>query len=599
MPEAVPHAPYAIAENVLAVIRDQNRGKLRRDPVGRDQLVERYGMRPNHASYTLNALRFLGLLDGAGKRTARFNSYYAPHIDWRVMLADDVRHAYALIFPHINPDQVPASVYEAFKLYEPRGMRRQMVALFLGLVRAAGISLRAEANQARQLPRTEATADERLPDADTDTTPLNEAMLKPPAPPKHEPPVPQPTGDDATVPGPITIVADSVQVRPSRMRPRHNELPSPAATSAWQPGAVEIGAGDVRSLAVAFEAACAEYGVRVTPAPASSAVIGPQVVRLYFELARGQRLVPLRTVLPEVGLRLRRGGLLVQPIPERGIIALDVPRPQPEIVAWAEGLRSLPLTSSIEQMPIAVGVTPEGEHIIAWLDEMPHLLVGGTTGSGKTVFLYTLIASLLAHHRRPEELRLLVSTSKLEDFSQLARLPHLLGGGVISEAHEAIAAIENIGGSEFEHRGRLLVEAGRRDIGEYNRGAASPLPPIVVVVDEFADLADQLSGRAQAAARAEFYAGIRRIAQLGRSRGVHLVLATQRPSADLLPTNIRSLLNSRVALRVNDVTASTMILDEAGAESLMRRGDLLFKHDGKTARVQGYFISADDIIGRK
>ncbi|KYH30525.1 DNA translocase FtsK [Moorella mulderi DSM 14980] len=140
-----------------------------------------------------------------------------------------------------------------------------------------------------------------------------------------------------------------------------------------------------------------------------------------------------------------------------------------------------------------------------------------------------------------------------------------------------------------------MHEAKCDKIQEYNRRHPDDkLYPLIVIVDEFADLADQL-GR-NSAARKAFYDNIRRIAQLGRSRGIHLVLCTQRPSADLVPTNIRSLMNCRVALRVNDATASRMILEEPGAEQLQLMGDLLFKDLDTLYRAQGYYVEPKDVV---
>jgi DNA segregation ATPase FtsK/SpoIIIE-like protein len=146
---------------------------------------------------------------------------------------------------------------------------------------------------------------------------------------------------------------------------------------------------------------------------------------------------------------------------------------------------------------------------------------------------------------------------------------------------------------EFVEREHILAHGHARNIIEFNEKNADTLPPLVVVIDEFADLTDQLSGDRNA--KQAFYDTVRRIAQLGRKRGVHLILCTQRPSADLVPTNIRSLLNSRVSLRVNDSTASRMILDEVGAEQLQSRGDLLFKEENTLIRGQGYFMSNEQL----
>jgi len=143
----------------------------------------------------------------------------------------------------------------------------------------------------------------------------------------------------------------------------------------------------------------------------------------------------------------------------------------------------------------------------------------------------------------------------------------------------------------FEERSGILTSARCRDIIEYNSRTQEKLPPLVVVVDEFADLTDQFGTNRQA--RDAFYRTIRQIAQIGRKRGVHLVLCTQRPSADLVPSAIRNLLNGRIALHVNDSTASRMILQESGAEQLQMHGDLLFKEQVDLVRAQGYYVATD------
>ncbi len=348
---------------------------------------------------------------------------------------------------------------------------------------------------------------------------------------------------------------------------------------------------ELREVARLFHRACEDFRISIIECNPERAVIGPSVLRFYVKLARGQRLDALRTVLEDISREVQHGSLLVSPLPNTNEIALDVPRRHRAFVSFDDALRILPTVNSPEQMPITVGVTPEGKHIISYLDRMPHLLVGGTTGAGKTMFLYTLLLSLLARHPQPDQLRLLLSSSKREDFDYFAGLPHLEAGRVIDRADEAVALISNLVTTEFEQRGNVLGIRGR-DIGTYNRNVTTPLQPIVIIVDEFADLVDQFGS--QKKQREEFYDYIRRVAQRGRNRGVHLVLCTQRPSADLVPTNIRNLMNSRIALRVNDATASRMILEEAGAERLQRHGDMLYKDEGQTQHLQGYFVDADN-----
>jgi DNA segregation ATPase FtsK/SpoIIIE-like protein len=351
---------------------------------------------------------------------------------------------------------------------------------------------------------------------------------------------------------------------------------------------------EVEDLAYAFRRACQSYRIEISECDPARAVVGPTVWRFYVRLKRGQRIDPLRNALEDIGREMRRSGLLVTTIPNSDEIAVDIPRMSRESVPLSRGLSRLPAIPTPELMPIPIGVTPEGNDIIRDLSQMPHLLVGGTTGSGKTVFLYGLLAALLKTHPDPTTLRLLLSTSGPEDFSFFEGLPHLEEGKVIADAREAIELLQTHVTQMFEERQEQLTNARCRDIGDYNnKHQSSPLPPFVVVVDEFADLADQLVGNR--AKREAFYTNIRRIAQLGRKRGVHLVLCTQRPSADLVPTNIRNIMNGRVALHVNDATASRMILDEVGAEQLLMRGDLLFKEQTSLIRAQGYYITSDEL----
>jgi hypothetical protein len=352
---------------------------------------------------------------------------------------------------------------------------------------------------------------------------------------------------------------------------------------------------EAEELSRLFRRACQSYRISLEECDPAKAVVGPTVWRFFIRLARGQRLDPLRNSLEDIGREMRKSGLLVSTIPDSDYIALDIPRRNRRTIALTEGLRHLPRITSPEQMPIIIGVTPENECLIHDLGKMPHLLVGGTTGSGKTVFLYGLLTSLLQTHPTPSTLRLMVSTSKPEDFMFFEGLPHLETGEIIADAGDAIRLLETNVRETFEERLTILRESRCRDIVEYNSThPENPLPPLVVIVDEFADLADQLSS--DRVAREAFYTNVRRIAQLGRSRGIHLVLCTQRPSRDLVPTNIRNLMNARVSLRVNDATASRMILEESGGEQLQKHGDLLYKDEKGLVRAQGYFISTQELV---
>jgi len=282
----------------------------------------------------------------------------------------------------------------------------------------------------------------------------------------------------------------------------------------------------------------------------------------------------------------------VQDIPNSNESFLDVPRLKRETVLFSTVISAIPQVTSPEQLFFTLGRTPDGKDVFKNLADCPHLLVGGSTGSGKTVFLFTLLSSLLLSHPMAKDMQLLLSSSGLEDFIHFEGLPHLVGGKVFSDANETMQTIQNVVFSEFNRRKKMLTDARVENITRYNQTHEEKLAPLVVVVDEFADLTDQLSNKREKEA---FYTPIRQIAQIGRKRGIHLVLCTQRPSADLLPTNIKSQVSGRVALRVNDTIASNMILGEAGAQELQKNGDMIYKNGSEVQRAQGYLITVSEV----
>lgn len=347
---------------------------------------------------------------------------------------------------------------------------------------------------------------------------------------------------------------------------------------------------DVNEIARSFRRAAQGYRIQVEDCDPNRAIVGPSVIRFYVRLARGQSLDPLRNNLEDIGREMCRSNLLVNTILNSNEISLDIPRAQREFMPLSRGLERLPSITSPEQLYFPIGVTPEGQDLIRNLGEMPHLLVGGSTGSGKTVLLYSLLTALIQTHPEPSSMRLFLSSSGLEDFIFFEGLPHLETGRIITDAREAVELIQNLISTEFDRRAQILTEARCPNIIEYNRNNEDKMPPLVVVVDEFADLTDQLGRNKDA-----FYTNIRRIAQIGRKRGIHLVLCTQRPSANLVPTDIRSQMNSRIALRVNDAASSRMILELPGAQNLQNKGDLLYKENENMMRAQGYYITAREL----
>jgi hypothetical protein len=349
---------------------------------------------------------------------------------------------------------------------------------------------------------------------------------------------------------------------------------------------------EIEQLARDFNRSCQERRISIDKCDPARAIVGASIIRFMFKLGRGQSINALRNQLDDISREMRRTGVLVQDIPNSDESCLDVPRLKREKVLFSEVIGKINSTTSPEQLYFTLGRTPDGKDVFKNLAECPHLLVGGSTGSGKTVFLFTLLSSLLLSHPSPKDLQLVLSSSGLEDFIHFEGLPHLVGGKVFSDATEATHTIQEVVFQEFSRRQKLLADARVENIIRYNETHEEKLAPMVVVVDEFADLTDQLGNRREKEA---FYTPIRQIAQIGRKRGIHLVLCTQRPSADLLPTNIKSQVNGRVALRVNDATASRMILDEAGAQELQKHGDMIYKNGSEVQRAQGYLISVDEV----
>ena len=349
---------------------------------------------------------------------------------------------------------------------------------------------------------------------------------------------------------------------------------------------------EIEQLVKDFKRSCGDYHVSLRECEAKTAVVGPSVIRLKFKLGRGQALQGLASHLEDIGREMKRTGVIIQQVPNSDELLLDVPRLHREKVLFKDVISSIPSVTSPEQLFFPLGRTPNGKDLIEDLSQMPHMLVGGSTGSGKSVFLFTMLAAMLMTHPKKEDMQLILSSSKLEDFIHFEGLPHLYSGRIISDAAEATKVIKEVIFEESERRGRLLAEARVANIIEYNKKAAEKLAPIVVVIDEFADLADQLETTKEKNA---FYKPVQRIAQAGRSRGIHLVICTQRPEAKLVPSTTKAQLNGRVALRVNDGISSRMIIEEPDAQYLQKHGDMIYRNGDVVERAQGYLIEIEEL----
>jgi S-DNA-T family DNA segregation ATPase FtsK/SpoIIIE len=318
---------------------------------------------------------------------------------------------------------------------------------------------------------------------------------------------------------------------------------------------------------------------------------GPAVTQYELQPAAG---VPVRRIVAlhnDLSLALAAAPLRIEaPIPGKAAVGIEVPNKSASLVTIREVADSTGFKSSGKALAIALGNDVAGQAISADLTRMPHLLIAGATGQGKSVCINALVCSLLLQ-ATPSQLRLLMIDPKRVELNSYKGLPHL-ATPVIVEAHEAAAALR-WAVAEMDRRYKLLSGEGVRNVAGYNERAqaraARPLPYIVIVIDELADLMMVAAG--------EIEELVCRIAQLARAVGIHLVIATQRPSTDIITGLIKANIPSRIAFAVGSQVDSRVILDSGGAEKLLGRGDMLYQpvDAGKPTRIQGAFISDQEV----
>ena len=319
---------------------------------------------------------------------------------------------------------------------------------------------------------------------------------------------------------------------------------------------------------------------------------GPVITRYEFEPAAGVRVSQIVSRVDDLALALRASRIrLVAPIPGKAAVGIEVPNRQPALISLKEILDSEEFRRQEGSLVLALGRDISGSPVFARLDAMPHLLVAGTTGSGKSVCLNALLLSLL-FRRTPDELRLLLIDPKRLELTPYDGIPSLLCP-VVTEPKHATRILDWLCG-EMDRRYRLLHQAGARNVETYMRRArrdeteAENLPYLVVVVDELADL--------MLTQGAEIEGPISRLAHMARAVGIHMILATQRPSVDVLTGVIKANFPARIAFQVASRIDSRTILDAGGAEFLLGRGDMLFMPPGKAEaiRVHGAYCLDTD-----
>jgi len=315
-------------------------------------------------------------------------------------------------------------------------------------------------------------------------------------------------------------------------------------------------------------------------------VKGPSVTRFELQPAPGVKVNKITSLQDDIKLNLAAKDIRIEaPIPGRNAIGIEVPNLHSEPVLIEKIIRSRKFQEHPSPLAVALGMDIGGEPIVADIKKMPHGLIAGATGSGKSVCINSIIVSLL-FKATPEQVRLLLIDPKMVELIPYNNLPHLVTP-VVTEARHATAALK-WAVEEMERRYALFVDAGVRDIERYNQTANETLPYIVVVIDELADL--------MMVAPQDVEDCIIRIAQKARACGIHLLLATQRPSVDVITGNIKANVPTRLAFAVFSQVDSRTILDQSGAERLLGRGDMLFLESGAAPiRLQGNYVSDDEI----
>ena len=307
---------------------------------------------------------------------------------------------------------------------------------------------------------------------------------------------------------------------------------------------------------------------------------GPVVSTFEFKPAANIKVSKILSLQDDLAMALRAETIRIQaPIPGKDVVGIEIPNRTVETIYLRELLESKLFQEASSPLTIVLGKDIVGKPFITDLKKLPHLLIAGTTGSGKSVGINAMILSLL-YRNSPDQLRLMMIDPKMLEFSIYNDIPHLLTP-VITKAKQAIAALNNMV-AEMERRYKLMSETRTKNIENYNLKAQKEglehFPYIVVIIDELADLM-MTSGK-----DVEFSIG--RLAQMARASGIHLIVATQRPSVDVVTGLIKANLPSRISYRVGQRIDSKIILDQQGAESLLGRGDMLFTPPGSTGLVR-------------
>jgi S-DNA-T family DNA segregation ATPase FtsK/SpoIIIE len=390
--------------------------------------------------------------------------------------------------------------------------------------------------------------------------------------------------------------------RKRRVRPGEKEYIFPPISLLSDPPDNEptVEEAYLRQQSTRLEEALAHFGVRARVVEVHP---GPVITRFELEPAPGVKVQQIAGLADDLALALRAKRIrIVAPIPGKGAVGVEIPNPKPRTVYLKEVLTSSAYANRKSVLTTALGTDISGAPFCTSLEEMPHLLIAGATGSGKSVCIHGILTSLL-YGATPEEVHLVLIDPKMLEMTVYNGIPHLLTP-VVTDAKEAVRVLR-WAVFEMERRYKLLARVGVRNIFDYNRAVPrlqasrdiqeegieiEPLSYLVIVIDEFADLI--------LTAPNEIEDPVARLAQMARAVGIHLVLATQRPSVNVITGVIKANFPSRIAFQVASKVDSRTIIDANGAEKLLGKGDMLFVFSGRpeVSRIHGTYISTEETL---
>ena len=440
--------------------------------------------------------------------------------------------------------------------------------------------------------------------------------VKPPVPISEEPVEPEPAPTPVPAPAPVSAPAPAPEPKPAKLtkedkaeaeaevaadieknldepeRPVYIFPPLSLLTEGSPYGALD-GAEETRLNAQRLDGALRSFGIS---AEICNVTRGPSVTRYEVELEQGVKLNKLTGLADDIALSLGATGVRIAPVPDKiSIVGIEVPNKLTNIVTLREIIGSDKFRQATSPLSFAIGKDIGDAPVVGDISKLPHMLIAGTTGSGKSVCMNSLIISLL-YKSSPEDVRLIMVDPKMIELGVYNGIPHMLIP-VVTDPKKAAGALQ-WAVMEMLKRYKLFSESGARDLQSYNETVSmtkegKKLPRIVVLIDELADL--------MLVAAKDVEESICRVAQMGRASGIHLVIATQRPSADVITGLMKANIPSRIAFAVDSSLNSRIILDQTGAEKLVGKGDMLYfpLGAGKPMRVQGTFVTdreREDVI---